>query len=91
MKSQVNILSLQNFQLDLQIIHDLNLEKEYFAREMGRPLAIMHWKCKVSSPKIWNVSPVPELVDIPAFLRIPGSILVTMLTIIADTSVMQTM
>jgi hypothetical protein len=47
-RSQMEKFSLQNFELDLQILDDLELEKEHYAREMARSLAIMHWKCQVS-------------------------------------------
>jgi hypothetical protein len=47
-RSQSEKFSLQNFELDLQILDDFELEKEHYAREMARSLAIMHWKCQVS-------------------------------------------
>lgn len=48
-RSQTEKFSLRNFELDLQALDDLSLEKEHHAREMARALAIMHWKCEVSA------------------------------------------
>ena len=47
-RSQADEFSLQNFEFDLQILDDIELEKEHLASEMARSLAIMHWKCRVS-------------------------------------------
>ena len=47
-RSKSASFTLRNFELDLHIVDDLELEKEHFAREMARALAVMHWRCKVS-------------------------------------------
>lgn len=47
-RSKSASFTLRNFELDLQIVDNLELEMEYFAREMVRALAVMHWRCKVS-------------------------------------------
>ncbi|KAH7354830.1 zinc finger protein-domain-containing protein [Rhexocercosporidium sp. MPI-PUGE-AT-0058] len=48
-RSKTAGFTLRNFELDLQILDELGLEKEYLAREMARALAVCHWRCRTDA------------------------------------------
>ncbi|KAL8747416.1 MAG: hypothetical protein Q9190_000720 [Brigantiaea leucoxantha] len=51
-KTEDEKFSLRNFEADLSVLDNLELEKEEYAKAMGVALAVMHWECQTNAQDV---------------------------------------